>query len=129
MAGKARVPFVVHRRVIREIDAEALEEAWLRMTPTVTCVTDPSSVANFAVAAASPIVALAHFPISSPARKLSVEKVASTVLARSNGVSSAITSAPAARALPTAPARAAGSEGAMRMPAAPAATRLSTAST
>ena len=54
--------------------------------------------------------------------------VASTVSTGSNGLSSSITVTPAACALPTAPARAAGSEGAMRMPAAPATTRLSIAS-
>ena len=50
------------------------------------------------MSAPSPIVVLAHFPISSPARKLSVAKVASTVSAGSNGVSSVITSTQAARA-------------------------------
>ncbi len=42
----------------------------------------------------SPIVAAAHSPISTPALKLSVAKVASAASAGSNGVSSAITSMP-----------------------------------
>ena len=44
------------------------------------------------------ICAAAHFPISSPALKLSVAKVMSTVSGGSGGVSSAMTYRPASRA-------------------------------
>ena len=91
---------------------------WLRSTSTVTCTEDRSSVTIRASVAAAPIRARDHMPTSSPARKLSVAKVASTSFGGSKGVSSAMTSTPACRARPTEPSRAAGSEGVTKMPCA-----------
>ena len=57
-----------------------------------------SSIPILASFAASPIFALAHFPINSPASKLSVANVISCASGSAMGVSSAITRIPAARA-------------------------------
>ena len=58
-------------------------------------------MAILASLALSPSVALAHWPISSPALKLSVAKVASAASIGSSGVSSAMTRMPASRAFLT----------------------------
>ena len=73
--------------------------------------------------------ALAHSPISSPALKLSVAKVASAASIGSSGVSSAITRMPASRAFLTVGTMALVSLGVIRMPLAPSAIRLSIAAT
>ncbi len=72
-----------------------------------------------ALAASSPRLAAAHWPISSPARKLSVAKVASAASIGSSGVSSAMTRRPASRAWVTAPTMDEVSEAVSRMPLAP----------
>ena len=79
--------------------------------------------------ALSPSVLAAHWPISSPALKLSVAKVASAALIGSSGVSSAITRMPASRAFSMVGTIALVSLGVIRMPLAPAAIRLSIAAT
>ena len=53
---------------------------WSRSTPTVGCDTARSRNAILASLALSPIVALAHSPISLPASRLSVAKVASAAV-------------------------------------------------
>src|SRR4030095_8253861 len=79
--------------------------------------------------ALSPRVLAAQAPISSPALKLSVAKVASAALVGSSGVSSAITRMPACRAFSTDGTIALVSLAVMRMPLAPAAIRFSMAAT
>ena len=93
------------------------------------CASERSRVAILAFAASIPIFAFAHWPIRTPARKLSVANVASAASAGSKGVSSAITRRPASRARRTVSASAPGSDGVIRIPFAPAATRLSIAAT
>ena len=67
-------------------------------TSTEIWFTLRSSSAILAEAALAPSVFTAHAPINSPARKLSVAKVASAAVGGSSGVSSAITRMPASRA-------------------------------
>ena len=74
-----------------------------------------------------PSLALAHWPISTPAWKLSVAKVASTAFGGSVGVSSATTSMPACLALSISGTMAFESLGVIRMPLAPAEIRFSIA--
>ena len=73
--------------------------------------------------------AAAHWPMSSPALKLSVAKVASAASAGSSGVSRAMTRMPASRAFSMLGTIAWESLGVMRMPLAPAEMRFSMAST
>ncbi len=86
-------------------------------------------MAIFAFSASAPSFARAHWPISSPALKLSVAKVASAASIGSSGVSSAITRIPASRACCSGPVIALVSEAAMRMPFAPSAMQVSIAAT
>ena len=90
-------------------------------------LTARSSIAIFASAAASPSVPAAHLPISSPARKLSVAKVASAASIGLSGVSSAITRRPASRACCTEDTMEDVSEAAIRMPFAPSRMQVSIA--
>jgi len=96
---------------------------------TVGWLSSASRNATLAVAALSPRVFAAHSPISWPALKLSVAKVASAASIGSSGVSSAITRMPASRACWIVGTIALVSLGVIRMPFAPAAIRLSTAAT
>ena len=82
-----------------------------------------------ASAAPSPSLAAAHWPISSPARKLSVAKVASAASIGSSGVSRAMTSSPASRARLIGSTMALVSEAVIRMPLAPEAMQVSIACT
>ena len=86
-------------------------------------------MAILALAASSPSEAAAHLPISSPARKLSVAKVASAASIGSSGVSSAMTRRPASRACLTGPTIALVSDAVIRMPFAPSAMHDSMAAT
>ena len=80
-----------------------------------------------ASAAPSPRLLAAHWPTSSPARKLSVAKVALAAEAGSSAVSSAMTIRPASRACLTAGTMPEVSEGVIRMPLAPSAMQVSIA--
>ena len=102
---------------------------WSRSTSTVGCDGLRSRKAIRASAASSPSVAAAHSPISRPASKLSVARVASAASIGSSGVSSAMTSTPASRAICTDGTMAAVSEGTSRMPLAPSAMQVSIAAT
>ena len=75
------------------------------------------------------IFALAHWPMSSPAFRLSVANSASTALCGSVGVSSAITVTPASRAFLMAGTTALESAGTIRMPFAPRVVMFSSAVT
>ena len=79
--------------------------------------------------ALSPSVAFAHWPINSPALKLSVAKLASAAVTGSSGVSSVITRMPALRAFLTVGTIAVELLGTSRMPLAPAAISASMAAT
>ena len=74
-------------------------------------------------------MAAAHWPINSPARKLSVANVASAASIGSSGVSRAITISPASRASSIVGTIATVSLGVIMNPAAPAAMRSSIAVT
>ena len=114
---------------ILDLDAEAGEEAIVAQIVDGRLVGGRSSVAILALAALSPRVALAHSPISSPALKLSVAKVASAALIGSSGVSSVMTRMPALRAFSTVGTMAVESLGTSMKPLAPAAIRCSMAAT
>ena len=103
---------------------------WSRWKSTVGCVRAEVEEGDLGVLAAlSPSVPLAHSPISSPALKLSVAKVASAASIGSSGVSSAITRRPASRAFLIVGTIALESLGVIRKPFAPAEIRLSIAAT
>ena len=103
------------------------KKPWSRSTPTVGWLMAMSSIAILALAASAPSVAAAHLPMSSPARKLSVAKVASAASIGSSGVSRAITTSPASRACLTAGTIDAVSDAVRSMPFAPSAMQVSMA--
>ena len=88
-----------------------------------------SSMPILAFAASAPSWAAAHLPPSSPARKLSVAKVASAASMGSSGVSKAMTSKPASRACLTDVVIEDVSDAVNRIPSAPSAIHVSIACT
>ena len=102
---------------------------WSRATSTVGWFSSASRKATWAVLVLAPSVLAAHSPMSRPALKLSVAKVASAASMGSSGVSRAMTRMPASRAFFTVGTMALVSLGVMRMPLAPAEMRFSMAAT
>src|SRR2546430_3159695 len=129
VADDALVVLVQVAAPVLWVDAEPLMKPWSRATSTVGWFSSASRKATWAVLVLAPSVLAAHSPMSRPALKLSVAKVASAASMGSSGVSRAMTRMPASRAFFTVGTMALVSLGVMRMPLAPAEMRFSMAAT